>query len=519
MKKSFFKVLAFILFLPALLMAGSLKARAEETAEAKKLDITVTISDGTSAAKLLDANYESAIKLNAGTKITIEAAEPMKGLYVIWDSLVPEWTLTLDGKETVCGKNGFLHEYISIPDGAKQAVIEIPDGGKVGTQSGTVQGGMRISDVYAYSEGKLPESVQVWKPVTDRADILFFSTHGDDEHIFFGGVLEYYGKELGLDVQVAYFTQHWVYDASSKIREHEKLNGLWLAGADRYPILGSFPDAYSTTLDGALKTISLDDGILFITQCIRRCKPQVVLTHDINGEYGHGQHMLVSKATIAAVEKAEDASFDEATAAKYGTWSVPKFYIHLYKENPVHIDYRKPLESFGGKTALDVAKEAYKCHISQQWCWFYVSDDYEYSISDYGLYRTNVGPDVNGDDFMENIVSYAEQDRIAEEERLAEEARKKAEEERLAEEARKKAEEEQRQKEEEQRKKEEAERKLHEEELEAQRKADEEYRRQQAELELELKKAQQRATIVLGVCAAICVVAAAGAVFLIKRRR
>jgi len=78
-----------------------------------------------------------------------------------------------------------------------------------------------------------------------------------------------------------------------------------------------------------------------------------------------------------------------------------------------------------------VAVEAYKKHVSQQWCWFYVSDDYEYSIADFGLYRTTVGTDT-GNDLMEHLTSYAEQERAArlEAERLAqEEAAQKAAEE------------------------------------------------------------------------------------------
>ena len=31
-----------------------------------------------------------------------------------------------------------------------------------------------------------------------------------------------------------------------------------------------------------------------------------------------------------------------------------------------------------GMTAVEVATAAYKRHVSQQWCWFYVSDEYEY---------------------------------------------------------------------------------------------------------------------------------------------
>ena len=58
-----------------------------------------------------------------------------------------------------------------------------------------------------------------------------------------------------------------------------------------------------------------------------------------------------------------------------------------------------------------------------------VDDEYKYSIAKFGLYRTTVGQNT-GNHMMENVVSYAEQERIAEEKRLEEE--RKAEEERLA---------------------------------------------------------------------------------------
>ena len=67
-----------------------------------------------------------------------------------------------------------------------------------------------------------------------------------------------------------------------------------------------------------------------------------------------------------------------------------------------------------------------------------------YSPLEFGLYRTKVGLDERKDDLFENVVNYAEQERIAEEERqrqleeerrIAEESRK-AEESRIAEESR-----------------------------------------------------------------------------------
>ena len=58
-----------------------------------------------------------------------------------------------------------------------------------------------------------------------------------------------------------------------------------------------------------------------------------------------------------------------------------------------------------GMTAVEVATAAYKRHVSQQWCWFYVSDDYQYSCAEFGLYRTLVGADTENN-MLENIKTY-----------------------------------------------------------------------------------------------------------------
>ena len=102
------------------------------------------------------------------------------------------------------------------------------------------------------------------------------------------------------------------------------------------------------------------------------------------------------------------------SATTYETWDVPKTYLHLYPENTITLNLRTPLNKFDGQTALEVAAATYKKHVSQQWCWFYVSDDYEYSCADFGLYRTTVGNDT-GNDMLENITTYEEQERLAKE--------------------------------------------------------------------------------------------------------
>lgn len=190
-----------------------------------------------------------------------------------------------------------------------------------------------------------------------------------------------------------------------------------------YPYTGDFYDAYADDLDKAKEMFGEDNAISFVVEMLRKFKPQVAVAQDENGEYGHGTHKLTAYAMEKAVEVSMDADSYPESATKYGVWDVPKTYLHLYSKNQITLDCRKPLERFGGKTTLEVASESYKKHVSQQWCWFYVDDEYEYSCAKYGLYRTTVGVDTTND-IMEHIVDYKTQ---------AEEERRKAEEESIKE--------------------------------------------------------------------------------------
>ena len=72
-----------------------------------------------------------------------------------------------------------------------------------------------------------------------------------------------------------------------------------------------------------------------------------------------------------------------------------------------------PLDYFGGRTALEVAQEAWRCHISQQGgsvkdtknreFRFTVRNGGYYDNAVFGLYGSTVGEDVALDDLFENI--------------------------------------------------------------------------------------------------------------------
>jgi len=364
------------------------------TVQATKTEISIKTSTGKATSALQDGSYSTTISGSESEQITITSKDIMQGIYIEWAKEPSVWTLTYNGQTMECGTHGFLHEYVAIPDGATTITM-------------TLSKSEKICGISAYSTGILPTDVQRWDPVCEKADILVLSTHADDELLFLGGVLAEYAGQEKLSVQVVYFSNYY---NGAVIREHEKLDGLWAIGVKNYPVTGNFDDIYAADLASAEKIFGYDKTLSFVVEQIRRFKPQVCVGQDTKGEYGHGTHMLTSKALQEAITISMDPTKYPESAEKYGTHDVKKTYIHLYPENKLYLDCQKPLSEFGGKNAVEVAEEAYKKHVSQQWCWFYVSDSYEYSCADFGLFRTTVGNDT-GNDMMEHVVSYEEQTR------------------------------------------------------------------------------------------------------------
>ncbi|MGN1197444.1 MAG: PIG-L family deacetylase [Acetatifactor sp.] len=344
----------------------------------------------------------------AGKTITVEATDGSKigAVYIKWNAPVAPYEIETETGTISCGQNGFLHEFIPLEQKSTSLTILLPEQP------------MGIYEIRIFEDTNVPDDVQIWQPPCERADIMMISAHSDDEILFMGGIIPAYAAEYGASVQVVYMTEFW---STAPVREHEKLDGLWTDGLRNYPVCLNLVDKYASNLEEAKKIYDLGSATEALTDMIRRFQPQVVVTHDFNGEYGHGFHMFTATATAAALDAAADDTVrnDTEIYQAKGAWDVPKAYFHLYPENSIHMNLRIPLESMGGKTALEVAKEAYLKHVSQQWCWFYVDDTYEYSCADFGLYRTRVGYD-NIDSMLDNIVIYSEQERL-EQERLEQE--------------------------------------------------------------------------------------------------
>ena len=363
--------------------------------EAAEVTYHTSSSVGDIGNDLQDTNVSSKVKLNTGDTVTITSDSAVDSVYIKWDKDPGSWTLSIGGKDYDEGGYGILHEFVELPEDATSLTITVK------------QDDCRMCDLWVF-KGDTPDFVQKWEPPYEEADILALVAHADDEALFFGpAIINYVDKAA---VQVAMFTN---FHDSEPIRSHEFYNSLWEMGVRHAPIIGPFYDYYSESLDTAIGQYGEDEATDYVTSLIRRFKPQVVTTHDTNGEYGHGCHMLCAKALMNAIEVSGKADSYPESAKDYGTWTPLKTYIHLWGENQITLDTRTPLDSFGGRTAIEVAREAYKKHESQQWCWFFVEDGiddptYQFSCAKFGLYSTSVGTD-NNNDFLENITTYADQ--------------------------------------------------------------------------------------------------------------
>ena len=349
------------------------------------------------AAMLTDGDYMTAEEFDPFS-LAVAAEREIKAAYIVWNENPSGYTVSA-GEEVQSFDGEFLHQTVIFGEPVKEFSVDMPYGGE-------------ICDIYVFEDTDFPDFVQTWQEPWQQADIMILSAHGDDEFLMFGGTIPYYAKELGLKVQVAYMTTHW----DEQPRPHEVLDGLWAAGVRNYPVIGIIPDIpYQPiwTLSEAMALYDTDAVLEWFVKQVRRFKPSVLITHDVNGEYGHGAHKLAAKIVMDGVELTSDAERFPDSAEMYGVWDVPKTYLHFWQENAITMDWEIPLDSFGGITAREAAQYCYGFHRSQHVWGYSVNYGEDWDCRQFGLYRTLVGTDESAD-FMEHITPLPEETSAAE---------------------------------------------------------------------------------------------------------
>ena len=380
------------LLLLILLIMGIACAAQAETAEDLTASVTVTAAGKkTKPKKMRDSKYTTYYTLKKGG--TLEFAcdgKNLGGLKVQFYERASAGKVEalVDGTWTECGQVGdFLSDYVTMPENTTQIRLTNESNGR-----------MYLAEFKVYGEGDEPEDAPHWVKA-EKADIMLVVCHPDDELLWFGGLLPTYAGEKGLTVQVVYVVP------ATPNRRLELLDGLQKCGVTAYPSFVGMADARAKTLEGQYKRWNKKTLMKKMTALIREYQPEVLITQDFNGEYGHGGHRATADAATKSVTYAADSSKYTESAKEYGTWQVKKVYVHLYEENQIQMDWHQPLSAFGGQDSMTVATQALECHVSQMKNWS-MEEGGENDNSLFGLYYTNVGEDVHGNDFMENIPGY-----------------------------------------------------------------------------------------------------------------
>ncbi|MBR5258167.1 MAG: PIG-L family deacetylase [Clostridia bacterium] len=382
----------------AVLLLSLLPAPAAESAKAKNIThkCKFTATSG-SINKVKDGNFKSYKEYweSRSGSSTIKIAFPKGvtpgGIVVEW--FVPfkefEYRQYAAGPELLSAESSDEYfkghvTYLAVDPSAIGVELEVRQSGK-------------ICKITVFSAGQEIEGFEKWnKNVPEKVDLLLIVAHQDDEELWFGGLLPYYGVVREKDVQVVFMTN------CSRSRIKESLNGLYVMGLRNVPEVAGFKNAYLSYSECVDIWGGSDNIVHSLVRMIRMYKPDVLVTHDLNGEYGHPQHKVTARHMEEAVKAAKDPSRYPDSAELYGVWEVKKLYIHLSDTDAIYMDWNTPSEALGGKTPLQVATLGYKQHKSQQKA-YSMEDGKKYDNTKFGLVYSAVGKDVNRNDLFENI--------------------------------------------------------------------------------------------------------------------
>jgi mycothiol conjugate amidase Mca len=155
--------------------------------------------------------------------------------------------------------------------------------------------------------------------VTERHTLLAVHAHPDDECIGTGGVLARYAAEGARTVLVT-CTDGAVGEISdpalatpdnlAEVRSRELDESVRILGISRLVKLGYRDSGMAGTADNAnpasFHQANLDEAVERVVQVMRAEQPQVVVTYDERGGYGHPDHIRAHQVAVAAFEASGD---------------------------------------------------------------------------------------------------------------------------------------------------------------------------------------------------------------------
>lgn len=170
----------------------------------------------------------------------------------------------------------------------------------------------------------------------ERRTLLAVHAHPDDECISTGGILARYAAE-GVRTVLVTCTDGAVGEISdpalatpenlAEVRSHELDDSVRILGISRSVRLGYRDSGMAGTADNdhprSLNQAPFEEALARVVRVVREEQPQIIVTYDERGGYGHPDHVRAHQLAVAAFEAAADpARYPEAGAA----WSTSKLY-------------------------------------------------------------------------------------------------------------------------------------------------------------------------------------------------
>jgi N-acetyl-1-D-myo-inositol-2-amino-2-deoxy-alpha-D-glucopyranoside deacetylase len=179
--------------------------------------------------------------------------------------------------------------------------------------------------------------------MSDRLRLMSIHAHADDETITMGGLLATCA-DRGIrtcnicctdgklaTIVAADMPEETTRPHLAEIRQQELRAAMEILGVDEVQFLGygdsGMWGADTNQLPGAFWKADINEAVGRVVAHIRRFRPQVVVTYDAAGGYGHPDHIQTHRVALLAVEAAlQKALYPEAGEP----WRVQKLYYTAF---------------------------------------------------------------------------------------------------------------------------------------------------------------------------------------------
>lgn len=155
--------------------------------------------------------------------------------------------------------------------------------------------------------------------VSDAPNALFVHAHPDDESLWTGGLI---ADLAARGAHTSLITCTW---AEGTSRHRELLDATAALGMSEPPIMLGYADNFvPESAPGAppLIDVPFDEGVRQLVEHIRRIRPEVIVTYNAYGIYGHPDHMHAHRLAVIAADAAAIGSYGPELGEPWQTSSL-----------------------------------------------------------------------------------------------------------------------------------------------------------------------------------------------------